>query len=48
MFKGVYGKKGRPPKDWKNPMIRTLQIKRGIFIIIFDNDISGDLKDIMN
>jgi hypothetical protein len=47
MFKGVYGKKGRPPKDWKNP-IRSLQIKKGKFRIIFDNDISGDLKDFMN
>ena len=48
MFKGVYGKRGRPPKDWKNPITRTLQIKKGNFRIIFDKDGSGDLKDFMN
>ena len=46
--KGRYGKRGRPPKDWKPTCRPILQIKRGTFRIIFDEDINGDLRDIMN
>ena len=45
--KGLYGKRGRPPKDWKPTICLHLQVKRGKFIIIFDDNIAGYLRDFM-
>lgn len=41
-------KKGRRPKDYKPPFCQTLQIKEGNFIIIFDENCEGDLKDLLH
>ena len=40
-------KAGRKPKGWKSPYSTSLQVKKKIFILTFDDDIQGDLKDIM-
>jgi len=40
-------KKGRKPKGWKPDYCIHLQVKKGEFIIIFDKDIEGDLRDFM-
>tara|TARA_R100000963_G_C4632463_1_gene97217 strand:- start:911 stop:1087 length:177 start_codon:yes stop_codon:yes gene_type:complete len=45
--KGLYGKRGRPPKNWKPSFSPILQVKRGLFKIIFDEDIEGDLRDLL-
>ena len=47
-YKGLYGKRGRPPKDWKPTICLHLQVKRGKFIIIFDHDIAGDFRSLFN
>ena len=33
---GIYGKQGRPPKNWKPSINSILKIRQGNFIIIFD------------
>jgi hypothetical protein len=34
-YTGLYGKRGRPPKDWKPPPKPILIIKTGKFVISF-------------
>ena len=45
-MKGM-NKAGRKPKGWKPPYSTSLQVKKKIIILTFDDDIKGDLKDIM-
>ena len=47
MYRGLYGKRGRPPKNCKPPFKPVLYIRRGYFKIIFDENVEGDLKDLM-
>ncbi len=35
-LRGSYGKIGRPPKDYKPPVLPSLKKKTGIFIISFE------------
>ena len=46
MIKGM-NKVGRKPKGWKPPYSQTLQIKKEEIKITFDDNIKGDLKDLM-
>jgi hypothetical protein len=34
---GLYGKLGRPPKEWKPPEILQMKVKKGNFKVIFDD-----------
>ena len=45
-MKGM-NKAGRKPKGWKPPYSRSLQVKKKDIILTFDDDIKGDLKDLM-
>lgn len=47
MYRGLYGKRGRPPKNWKPPFKPVLYIRRGYFRLIFDEGVEGDLRDLM-
>ena len=35
-LRGSYGKVGRPPKDYKPPVLPSLKIKKGLYIILFE------------
>ena len=46
-MKGM-NKAGRKPKGWKSPYSTSLQVIKKNFILTFDDDdIKGDLKDLM-
>ena len=40
-------KAGRKPKGWKPPYSRSLQVKKKEITLTFDDNIKGDLKDLM-
>ena len=40
-------KAGRKPKGWKPPYSTSLQVKKKEIILTFDDNIKGDLKDLM-
>ena len=46
MIKGM-NKVGRKPKGWKLPYSQNLQVKKENIKITFDDNIKGDLKDLM-
>ena len=46
MIKGMK-KVGRKPKGWKSPYSKNLQVKKENIKITFDDNIKGDLKDLM-
>ena len=45
-MKGM-NKAGRKPKGWKPPYSTSLQVIKKDIILTFDDDIKGDLKDLM-
>ena len=46
MIKGM-NKVGRKPKGWKSPYSKNLQVKKENIKITFDENVKGDLKDLM-
>ena len=46
MIKGM-NKVGRKPKGWKLPYSQNLQVKKENIKITFDDNVKGDLRDLM-